>query len=49
LAVLGVDLGVVVVLLIGVLTRRRWVNSRPGAFAGAIRVASGKHDGVGSS
>lgn len=47
LAILGVDLAVLVVLLLGVLARRRWVNQRPGAFAGAIRVASGKHHGVG--
>jgi Protein of unknown function (DUF2550) len=48
LAVLGVDLVVVAGLLIVVLARRRWVDHRPGAFAGAIRVASGQHDGVGS-
>jgi Protein of unknown function (DUF2550) len=48
LAVLGVDLIVVVVLLVAVLARRRWVNHRPGVFAGAIRVASGEHDGFGS-
>jgi hypothetical protein len=47
-AVLGVDLIVVVVILAAVLARRRWVNHRPGAFAGAIRVSAGEHDGVGS-
>ena len=48
LAVLGVDLIVVAGLLIVVLARRRWVNHRPGAFAGAIRIVSGEHDGLGS-
>jgi hypothetical protein len=48
LAVLGVDLGVVLALLLVVLGRRRWVNTRPGVFAGAIRVSAGEHDGVGS-
>ena len=48
LAVLGVDLIVVVVILAAVLARRRWVNHRPGVFAGAIRVSAGEHDGVGS-
>jgi hypothetical protein len=48
LAVLGVNLIVVVGLLVVVLARRRWVNHRPGSFAGAIRVASGEHDGIGS-
>jgi hypothetical protein len=48
LAVIGVDLIVVVVLLVAVLARRRWVNHRPGVFAGAIRVASGEIDGFGS-
>lgn len=48
LAVIGVDLAVVVVLLIGVLARRRWIKRRPGVFAGAIRVASGEQGGLGS-
>ena len=48
LAVLGVDLIVVVVFLVAALARRRWVNHRPGVFAGAIRVSAGEHDGVGS-
>jgi Protein of unknown function (DUF2550) len=48
LAVLGVDLIVVVVLLVAVLARRRWVNHRPGVFAGAIRVSAGEHDSLGS-
>jgi Protein of unknown function (DUF2550) len=41
LAVLGVDLVVTVVLLAILLTRRRWVSHRPGAFKGAIRVTEG--------
>jgi hypothetical protein len=48
LAVLGVNLIVVAGLLLVVLARRRWVNQRPGSFAGAIRVIKGKHDGLGS-
>jgi hypothetical protein len=48
LAVLGVDLIVVVALLVSVLSRKRWVKGRPGAFRGAIRVAGGEIDGVGS-
>jgi hypothetical protein len=48
LAVLGVDLIVILVLLAGVLVRRRWIRRQPGAFPGAIRVASGELDGLGS-
>ena len=48
LALLGVDLIVVVVVLVGVLARRRWVSRRAGVFAGAIRLASGEHHGLGS-
>jgi hypothetical protein len=48
LAVLGVDLIVIVVLLAAVLSRKRWVKRQPGAFRGAIRVASGEIDGLGS-
>jgi hypothetical protein len=48
LAVLGVDLIVIVVLLASALSRKRWVKRRPGAFRGAIRVASGEIDGLGS-
>jgi hypothetical protein len=33
LAVLGVDL-VVIMVLVGVLARRRWVSDQPGAFGG---------------
>ena len=46
LAILGVDLIVVVVLLAFVLSRKRWVMRQPGAFRGAIRVASGQIDGL---
>ena len=48
LAVLGVDLIVVVALLALVLSRKRWVKRRPGAFRGAIRVTGGTIDGLGS-
>jgi Protein of unknown function (DUF2550) len=48
LAVLGVDLIVIVVLVAGMLSRRRWISRQPGAFPGAIRVASGELDGLGS-
>ncbi|MDA0167274.1 DUF2550 family protein [Solirubrobacter ginsenosidimutans] len=47
LAVLGVDLIVVVALLALVLSRKRWVKRRPGAFHGAIRVTGGAIDGLG--
>lgn len=46
LAVLGVDLIVIVAFAGLVLTRRRWVKRQPGAFSGAIRVASGDIDGL---
>jgi hypothetical protein len=48
LAVLGVDLIVIVVLLAAVLSRRRWVMRQPGAFRGAIRIADGEIEGLGS-
>jgi hypothetical protein len=47
LAALGVDLIVIVVLLAGVLGRRRWVRRQPGVFPGAIRVVGGEVDGLG--
>ena len=47
LAVLGVDLIVVVLLLAGVVGRKRWVKRQPGAFQGAIRVAGGEVEGLG--
>jgi hypothetical protein len=46
LALLGVNLIVVVALLAGVLTRKRWVRRQPGAFRGAIRVTRGEVDGL---
>src|SRR3954447_1376373 len=46
LAVLGVDLVVVVVLVAGVVSRKRWVMRRPGAFRAAIRVTAGEIDGL---
>lgn len=48
LALLGVDLIVIVAFVALVLARRRWVKRQPGAFAGAIRVTTGKVDGLGS-
>jgi hypothetical protein len=48
LAILGVDLIVIVVLLAGVLVRRRWIARQAGAFPGAIRLADGEFDGLGS-
>jgi hypothetical protein len=47
LAVLGVNLIVIVVLLAGMLSRKRWVRRQPKAFAGRIRTADGELDGVG--
>jgi hypothetical protein len=46
LAVLGVDLIVLVAFAAVVLSRKRWVKRRPGAFRGVIRVASGEVDGL---
>ena len=46
LAVLGVDLIVLVAFAAIVISRKRWVNRRPGAFHGAIRVADGDVDGL---
>jgi hypothetical protein len=46
LAVLGVDLIVILVVLVTVLSRKRWVRRQPGAFRGAIRVAEGEIDGL---
>ena len=46
LAVLGVDLIVIVVFFAVILTRRRWVKTRTGAFRGAIRVADGEVPGL---
>jgi len=46
LAVLGVDLIVLVVLVAFMLIRKRRVRRQPGTFRGAIRVDSGKVDGL---
>ena len=46
LALLGVDLIVLVAFAALVLSRKRWVKRQPGAFGGAIRVASGEVDGL---
>jgi hypothetical protein len=46
LAVLGVDLIVLIVLAAAVVSRKRWVMRRPGAFRGAIRVTSGEIEGL---
>jgi hypothetical protein len=46
LALLGVNLIVIVGLLAFVLSRKRWVIRQPGAFHGAIRVASGEIEGL---
>jgi hypothetical protein len=46
LLALGVDLVVVVVLALGLLTRRRWVKGQAGAFKGKIRVVAGDVHGL---
>ena len=46
LALLGVDLIVIVVLLAGVLGRKRWITRQPGAFKGAVRVVDGDVPGL---
>src|SRR3954447_13515734 len=46
LAILGVDLAVVAVLLVFVLSRKRWVKRQAGSFGGAIRLSSGEIDGL---
>src|SRR3954452_6940926 len=46
LAILGVNLIVVAVLLVSVLSRRRWVKRQAGAFRGVIRICSGEIDGL---
>jgi hypothetical protein len=48
LVLLGVDLVLVAGLAVLVLGRKRWVRRQSGAFAGAIRVADGELDEVGS-
>jgi hypothetical protein len=46
--VLGVDLSVIIVLLVVMVTRKRWVSHQPGAFKGAIRVIEGDVPGLGA-
>jgi hypothetical protein len=46
LALLGVNLIVIVFVLAGVVSRKRWVERQPSSFRGAIRVASGELDGL---
>jgi len=47
LVLLGVNLIVIVVLLAGVLSRKRWITRQPGAFRGAVRVVDGEVPGLG--
>ena len=46
LALLGVDLIVIVVLIVGVQSRKRWITRQPGAFRGAVRVVDGDVPGL---
>jgi len=46
LVLLGVNLIVIVVLLAGVLSRKRWITRQPGAFRGAVRVVDGEVPGL---
>ena len=46
LALLGVNLIVIVVLLAGVLSRKRWITRQPGAFRGAVRIVNGEVPGL---
>jgi hypothetical protein len=46
LALLGVNLIVIVVLLAGVLSRKRWILRQPGAFKGAVRIVDGEVPGL---
>src|SRR4051794_3713320 len=46
LAILGVNLIVVAVLLVFVLSRKRWVKRQAGSFRGVIRLSSGELDGL---
>jgi hypothetical protein len=48
LALLGVNLIVIVFVIAGVVSRKRWVKRQPSAFRGAIRVATGELDGLDS-
>ncbi|MEV1093582.1 hypothetical protein [Streptomyces microflavus] len=46
LAVLGVNLLVLVVIVVAMLGRRRWLARQPGAFRGAARVVEGDTKGL---
>ena len=46
LALLGVNLIVIVVVLAGVLSRKRWITRQPGAFRGAVRIVDGDVPGL---
>ena len=46
LALLGVNLIVIVVLLAGVLSRKRWITRQPGAFRGTVRIVDGEVPGL---
>jgi hypothetical protein len=46
LALLGVNVGVLLMLLVVVFARKRWIMGQPGSFRGAIRVADGHIDGL---
>ena len=48
LAVLGVDLIVIVVFIVIVVGRRRWVRHQPGSFAGIAQVVDGEVHPLGS-
>ncbi len=45
LAVLGVNLGVIIVFAVSVFGRRRWLTRQPGHFGGSVRVSDGDLDG----
>jgi hypothetical protein len=46
LALLGVNVGVLLVLLAVIIARKRWVTRQPGSFRGAIRVVGGNIEGL---
>ena len=48
IALLAVNLIVIVVLLVLVGRRNRWVKCQPGTFAGRIRTADGEFEGLGA-
>ena len=48
LVLIGVDLVVIVLFMVSVVGRRRWIKRQPGVFQGAIRLAAGEIDGIGS-